>query len=34
MKKLVHLCFPILKISKTLTYKFWSGYIKPKYLKC
>ena len=31
MNKPVHLGMPILDISKTLMYKFWYDYIKPKY---
>ena len=31
MNKLVHLGISILEISKTLMYKFWYDYIKPKY---
>ena len=32
MNKPVYLGFSILEISKTLMYKFWYDYIKPKYL--
>ena len=31
MNKPVHLGLPILEVSKTLMYKFWYDYIKPKY---
>ena len=31
MNKSVYLGLSILGISKTLMYKFWYGYIKPKY---
>ena len=31
MNKLIYLGMPILDISKTLMYKFWYDYMKPKY---
>ena len=31
MNKPVYLFMSILDISKTLMYKFWYGYLKPKY---
>ena len=31
MNKPVYLCMSILDISKMVMYKFWYGYIKPKY---
>ena len=31
MNKLVYLDWSILDLSKTVMYKFWYGYVKPKY---
>ena len=31
MNKLVYLEFPVLELSKLITYKFWYDYVKPKY---
>ena len=31
MNKQIYLGFSILEVSKILMYKFWYGYIKPKY---
>ena len=31
MNKPIYLGMPVLDISKTLMYKFWNDYIKPKY---
>ena len=31
MKKSVHLCLLILKLSKKLMYNVWYDYVKPKY---